>query len=62
MHRGNVDAAEIGVPAYAYLMEYDIPNWKASECPLCKAGVPVNTEYAHGQDFVDAQARRRREL
>jgi orotate phosphoribosyltransferase len=55
VHRGNVDAAGIGVPEYAYLMEYDIPNWKAIECPLCKAGVPVNTEYAHGQDFVDAQ-------
>lgn len=55
VHRGNVDAAGIGVPEYTYLLEYDIPNWPAAECPLCKSGVPVNTEYAHGQDFVDSQ-------
>lgn len=54
VHRGNVDAAGIGVAEYAYLLEYDIPNWPAAECPLCKQGVPINTEYAHGQDFLDA--------
>jgi orotate phosphoribosyltransferase len=56
VHRGNVDAAGIGVPEYTYLLEYDIPNWPAAECPLCKQGVPVNTQYAHGQDFVDTQS------
>jgi orotate phosphoribosyltransferase len=55
VHRGNVDAKGIGVPEYVYLLEYDIPNWTAADCPLCKRGVPVNTEYAHGQDFLDAR-------
>jgi orotate phosphoribosyltransferase len=55
VHRGNVDAAGIGVPEYDYLLEYDIPSWPAAECPLCKAGVRVNTEYAHGRDFIAAQ-------
>jgi orotate phosphoribosyltransferase len=45
----------LGVPEYVYLMEYDIPDWPASECPLCKAGLPVNTQFAHGQDFLDAR-------
>ena len=54
--RGNVDAAGIGVPEYAYLMTYEIPNWPAAECPLCKAGVPVNVENAHGADFVAAKS------
>jgi len=53
--RGNVDAAGLGVPEYVYLLEYSIPNWPAAECPLCKAQVPVNTQHAHGQDFLDAQ-------
>jgi orotate phosphoribosyltransferase len=53
--RGNVDAAGIGVPAYRCLLQYDIPNWTAADCPLCKSNVPVNVEYAHGQDFVDAK-------
>lgn len=55
VHRGNVDAAGIGVPEYEYLLEYDIPNWPASDCPLCKLGKPINTEYAHGQDYLDAE-------
>ena len=55
VHRGNVDAAGIGVPEYVYLLEYDIPNWPAAKCPLCKQGVPINVEYAHGWDFLDAQ-------
>ena len=55
VHRGNVDAAGISVPEYVYLLEYDIPNWPAAECPLCKQGVPINVEFAHGRDFLDAQ-------
>jgi orotate phosphoribosyltransferase len=54
--RGNVDAAALDVPEYVYLMEYDIPDWRAADCPLCKAGVAVNTRYAHGQDFLDAKS------
>jgi orotate phosphoribosyltransferase len=53
--RGNADAASIGVPDYTYLLEYDIPNWPAVDCPLCVQGVPINTLYAHGQDFLDAR-------
>jgi orotate phosphoribosyltransferase len=53
--RGNVDAAALGVPEYVYLLEYDIPDWPAADCPLCKAGVPINTQYAHGQDYLDAR-------
>ncbi|MBA4105421.1 MAG: phosphoribosyltransferase [Pirellula sp.] len=56
--RGNVDAESLGVPDYVYLLEYDIPDWSAADCPLCKAGVPINTRYAHGQDFLDAQQQR----
>jgi orotate phosphoribosyltransferase len=55
VHRGNVDAAGLGVPEFVYLMEYDIPDWSAGECPLCKTGVPINTRFAHGQDYLDAQ-------
>jgi len=53
--RGNVDAAGLGVPEYVYLLESAIPNWPASDCPLCKQHVPVNTLHAHGHDFLDAQ-------
>lgn len=32
----------------------DIPSWPAAHCPLCKTGVPINIQHAHGQDFLDA--------
>jgi orotate phosphoribosyltransferase len=57
--RGNVDAASLGVERYLHLVEHDIPSWPAAACPLCKTGAPINTRYAHGQDFLDAQAKER---
>jgi len=41
--RGNVDAAGLGVDRFVYLLEYQIPAWPATACPLCRDGVPVNT-------------------
>jgi orotate phosphoribosyltransferase len=57
--RGNVDAAGLGVARYVYLLEYKIPAWPASACPLCQAGVPVNTRYAHGREYLARQAEKR---
>jgi orotate phosphoribosyltransferase len=50
--RGNVSAADLGVEEFIYLLEYKIPTWSADRCPLCKACVPVNTQYAHGADYL----------
>src|SRR5581483_6261929 len=36
--RGNVDAAGLGVGRFAYLLEYPIPAWPESACPLCRSG------------------------
>ena len=27
-------------------------SWPAADCPLCRAGVPVNTQYAHGRKYI----------
>ncbi len=55
VHRGNVDAQGMGVDDFVYLLEVDIPQWPAAECPLCARHVPINTRHAHGQDFLDQQ-------
>lgn len=52
--RGNVDAAAIGTARYDYLLEVDIPDWPAEECPLCREQKPISTSYAHGLDFLEA--------
>ena len=57
--RGNVDAAGLGVGRFAYLLEYRIPAWPASVCQLCRTGVPINTRYAHGREYLARQAEQR---
>jgi orotate phosphoribosyltransferase len=59
VNRGNVEAPGLGVTDFVYLLEYRIPTWPCSECPLCRSGVPINTQYAHGKEFMAARARSR---
>jgi orotate phosphoribosyltransferase len=56
--RGNAGPGDVGCQDFAYLTKVDMPSWPAEECELCKRGVPVNTRYAHGADFVAAQRAR----
>lgn len=53
--RGNVDAAGLGVERFVCLLEYKIAAWPASACQLCQAGVPINTRYAHGREYLARQ-------
>lgn len=54
--RGNITADQLGLGKFAYLLEYRIPAWPGSTCKLCELGVPINTQYAHGSDFLARQA------
>jgi orotate phosphoribosyltransferase len=56
--RGNAGPGAVGADDFAYVTEVEIASWPASECDLCKRGVPINTQYAHGADYVAAQAAR----
>ncbi len=53
--RGNADASTVGCDDHVWLTEIRIPSWPADECELCRKGIPVNTRYAHGADFLAAQ-------
>lgn len=54
--RGFADAGACGAPVLISLCEVVVPSWPAAECELCRRGVPVNTRYAHGADFLAQQA------
>lgn len=54
--RGNSAPEALGCDRLACLCEISIPSWPAAGCRLCEEGIPVNTQYAHGADFVAAQA------
>jgi len=51
--RGNTNAGLIGVEHLLCLCEVLIPSWSAAQCQLCSDGVPINTAYAHGKEFVE---------
>ena len=53
---GRFDTQDLGVDDYFYLLHYDVPTgWPPEECPLCRDGVPVDTRYGHGKEFLAAQ-------
>jgi orotate phosphoribosyltransferase len=54
--RGNAGPADVGCERFVYLTEIAIPSWPGEDCELCRDGVPVNTRYAHGADFLAQQA------
>lgn len=48
-----LEPATLGLEHFAYLMPFPRPPmWKASECPLCRQGVPISTQFGHGAEFV----------
>jgi len=52
-NRGGVTAEDVGnVPRLEVLMNIDFESWDESECPLCKQGVPINTDVGHGAEFL----------
>jgi len=56
INRGNVDAADLGVDHFIWLAEVKLPSSSADQCPLCKQKLPVNTDYAHGAEFVASRS------
>jgi orotate phosphoribosyltransferase len=53
---GAVSSASIGAP-FGALAEIPIQSFAEEECPLCAAGVPVNTSVGHGRQFLERKGR-----
>jgi orotate phosphoribosyltransferase len=56
VNRGNIDADGLRAGHFAYLLEYKIPAWPAATCKLCEAGLPINTRFAHGLEYLTLKA------
>jgi|SRR3989344_462551 len=50
----NINPDFIGEP-FDYLAIIGMDVWDEKDCPLCKAGVPINTELGHGKKFLEEQ-------
>lgn len=58
-NRGQVTVAQLGnVPALSALVEFNLTTYDFSECPLCRANVPVRTDLGKGREFLAAQAKK----
>ena len=51
-NRGGVTAADLDVPVLHALLELSLESWTAEECPLCRRGVPVDTQVGKGREFL----------
>jgi orotate phosphoribosyltransferase len=51
-NRGNITAERLEVPCFAALVNLPLESWTEDECPLCRAGVPINTSVGKGAEFV----------
>jgi len=58
VNRGAVTAADVGAPQLVALLDVALDAWDADVCPLCRDGVPVNTDVGKGREFLTQHAKR----
>ena len=58
VNRGAVTAADVGVPVLVALLDVALDAWDAEACPLCRDGVPVNTDVGKGREFLATRSGR----
>jgi orotate phosphoribosyltransferase len=58
VNRGAVTAADVGAPVLVALLDVALDAWDADACPLCRDGIPINTDVGKGREFVASRAAR----
>ena len=58
-NRGGLTPAALDVPHLRALMELSLESWDAALCPLCRDGVPIDTDVGKGREFLAAKAAER---
>ena len=56
VNRGAVTAAQVGAPALVALLDVALDAWDADACPLCRDGVPIDTDVGKGREFLARRA------
>ncbi|MCS6883409.1 MAG: phosphoribosyltransferase family protein [Oscillochloridaceae bacterium] len=51
-NRGGVTADTVAVPELFALVDVPLESYGAEDCPLCAAGVPINTQVGKGAAYV----------
>jgi orotate phosphoribosyltransferase len=53
-NRGELTPQQVTVEKLVNLTDITLDSWPRADCPLCREGVPINTQYAHGADYLAA--------
>jgi orotate phosphoribosyltransferase len=51
-NRGDVTANDLGIPDLYSLVNKTLNSWDEAVCPLCKDGIPINTDFGKGSDYL----------
>jgi orotate phosphoribosyltransferase len=52
-----INSKTLGVPFFA-LCEIPAETYEEKDCPMCKAGVPINTKVGHGKKYLEEKSLR----
>lgn len=55
-NRGGIKAEDVGAPEIFALTNVPLEAFDEEECPLCKAGVSINTEVGKGREYLAKKA------
>ena len=55
--RSRIQSYDIGAVPLFSLIEKQFESWKKEDCPLCKSLRPINTDYGHGEEFLEKMKR-----
>jgi orotate phosphoribosyltransferase len=55
-NRGGITASDLGVSRLVALAELPLESYPAETCPLCAAGVPINTRLGKGAAYLRKQS------
>lgn len=51
-NRGGLSPEQLDAPELHALVRVDLGSWEEAECPLCRKGIPVNTDVGKGREFL----------
>lgn len=54
-NRGGVSSQKAGVPLLFAVVDEPLEDFAPEDCPLCAAGVPVNTDLGKGKQFLESR-------
>jgi len=52
VNRGGITAEQLDIPVLHALLNVQMNAWDEADCPLCKAGVAINTQVGKGREYL----------